>query len=29
MGKECEQLHIIALSESLGLRVSIEYLDGR
>jgi len=29
MGKECEQLHIIALTEYLGLKVSIEYLDGR
>lgn len=29
MGRECEQLHIIALTEYLGLRVAIEYLDGR
>jgi ubiquitin thioesterase protein OTUB1 len=29
MGKECEQLHIIALTEYLGLPVAIEYLDGR
>jgi len=27
MGKECEQLQIIALSEYLGVRVQIEYLD--
>ena len=29
MGKECEQVHIIALTEYLGIGVSIEYLDGR
>ena len=29
MGKESEQLHVTALSEALGLRVSIQYLDGR
>ena len=29
MGRESEQLHIIALTEYLGLRVAIEYLDGR
>ena len=29
MAKECEQLHIIALTEYLGLEVDIEYLDGR
>jgi hypothetical protein len=28
-GRECEQLHIVALTEYLGLRVAIEYLDGR
>lgn len=28
-GRECEQLQVIALTESLGLRVAIEYLDGR
>lgn len=29
MGKECEQLQIIALSEYLGISVEIAYLDGR
>mmetsp|Transcript_78264 Transcript_78264/g.153622 ORF Transcript_78264/g.153622 Transcript_78264/m.153622 type:complete len:293 (-) Transcript_78264:70-948(-) len=29
MGRECEQIHVIALTEYLGLRVAIEYLDGR
>ena len=28
-GKECEQLQIIAISELLGIRVEIEYLDGK
>lgn len=28
MGKECEQVHIIALAELLGVVISIEYLDG-
>jgi hypothetical protein len=29
MGKECEQLQVIALTEYLGVTVRIEYLDGR
>lgn len=29
MGKECEQLQIIALTEYLGISVEIAYLDGR
>jgi len=29
MGKECEQVHIIALAECLGVQVKIEYMDGR
>ena len=29
MGKECEQVHIIALAEYLGITVQIEYLDGK
>jgi ubiquitin thioesterase protein OTUB1 len=29
MGKECEQLQIIALTEYMGLSVDIHYLDGR
>jgi hypothetical protein len=29
MGKESEQLHVTALTEVLGLRVDILYLDGR
>lgn len=29
MGKESEQLHVTALTEALGLRVDIHYLDGR
>lgn len=29
MGKECEQVHVIALTEYLGIAVRIEYLDGR
>ena len=29
MGKECEQVHIIAIAELLGVVVAIEYLDGR
>lgn len=29
MGKECEQLHIIALTEYLEISIVIEYLDGR
>jgi len=29
MGKECEQVQIIALTEYLGVPVKIEYLDGR
>ena len=29
MGKECEQVHIIALSEYLNITVEIAYLDGR
>lgn len=29
MGKECEQVHIVALSEYLGVSIRIEYLDGR
>jgi ubiquitin thioesterase protein OTUB1 len=29
MGRECEQVHIIALAEYMGVRVRIEYLDGR
>mmetsp|Transcript_12813 Transcript_12813/g.20900 ORF Transcript_12813/g.20900 Transcript_12813/m.20900 type:complete len:296 (+) Transcript_12813:125-1012(+) len=29
MGKESEQLHATALTEALGLQVSIQYLDGR
>jgi ubiquitin thioesterase protein OTUB1 len=28
MGRECEQLQIIALCEFLGAKVKIEYLDG-
>jgi len=28
MGRECEQIHIIALCEALGVSVAIEYLDG-
>eukprot|EP00622_Pseudochattonella_farcimen_P007569 FR743584.1.p1 GENE.FR743584.1~~FR743584.1.p1 ORF type:complete len:192 (+),score=19.09 FR743584.1:87-662(+) len=28
MGKECEQIQIIALTEALGVGVAIEYLDG-
>ena len=29
MGKECEQVQIMALNEYLGIGVKIEYLDGR
>ena len=29
MGKECEQVHIIALTEYMGVSVQIDYLDGR
>jgi hypothetical protein len=29
MGKECEQVHVIALTEYLGVGVCIEYMDGR
>jgi ubiquitin thioesterase protein OTUB1 len=29
MGKECEQIHITALTEYLNVSVAIEYLDGR
>ena len=29
MGKECEQVQIMALTEYLGIGVKIEYLDGR
>jgi len=29
MGKECEQLQIVALTEFLRVKVSIQYLDGR
>lgn len=29
MGKECEQVHIIALTEYLQISVRIEYLDGQ
>lgn len=29
MGKECEQVQIIALTEYLGVRCIIEYMDGR
>ena len=29
MGKECEQVHITALAEYLGVVLHIEYLDGR
>jgi ubiquitin thioesterase protein OTUB1 len=28
MGKECEQLQVLALAEAFGLQVQIEYLDG-
>lgn len=29
VGKECEELQIMALMRALGVRVHIEYLDGR
>ena len=29
MGQECEQVQVLALAEALGVRVHIEYLDGR
>ena len=29
MGKECEQVQIIALTEYMGVGVRIDYLDGR
>lgn len=29
MGRESEQLHVTALTEALGLRVLVQYLDGR
>lgn len=29
MGKECEQLQILALAEAFGVQVQIEYMDGR
>ena len=29
MGKECEQVQIMALTEYIGIGVKIEYLDGR
>lgn len=29
MGKECEQVHVIALTEYLGVNTTIEYLDGK
>jgi len=29
VGKECEQVQIMALMRALGVRVHIEYLDGR
>ena len=29
MGKECEHLQVLALTEYLQLNVTIEYLDGR
>ena len=29
MGKECEQVQIVALMKALSVRVRIEYLDGR
>lgn len=29
MGKECEQVQIIALTEYMGVGVKIDYLDGR
>lgn len=28
MGKECEQVQVVALAEALGVQVKIEYLDG-
>ncbi|CAM9143940.1 unnamed protein product [Heterosigma akashiwo] len=28
MGKECEQVQIMALTRALGITVAIEYLDG-
>jgi ubiquitin thioesterase protein OTUB1 len=29
MGRECDEMQIIAISEYLGVSVDIEYLDGR
>lgn len=29
MGRECEQVHVIALAETLNVVIHIEYLDGR
>ena len=29
MGKECGMVQVIALAEALGVRVNVEYLDGR
>ena len=29
MNRECEQIHIIALTEYLGVSIEIAYLDGR
>ncbi len=29
MGRECEQVQILALTEYIGIVVKIEYLDGR
>ena len=29
MGRECEQVQVMALAEALGVQVEIEYLDGR
>ena len=29
MGKECEQVQVLALAEAFGVQVKIEYLDGR
>ena len=29
MGKECGMVQVLALAESMGVKVNIEYLDGR
>ncbi len=29
MGKECGMVQVLALAEAFGMRVKIEYLDGR